>query len=152
MAWLELLGRKETGATPASRTEDGPREVVVLSREAFDPAVASALRGYAVPSTLNQNPLLKSKLVIERAGSAATTPARIAALREQLLEVAQGMKSHPKTNKLYRALHVAYFHPVATQELAAEKLDISLSSFRRHLQEGTVQLTEQLWQREIGLT
>ncbi len=151
MAWLELLGRKETGATPPTWTE-APREVVVLSREAFEPAITSALKGYAVPTTLNQHPLLKSRLVIERAGTEATSATRITALRELLLEVAQGMKSHPKTNKLYRALHVAYFHPVATQELAAEKLDVSLSSFRRHLQEGTTQLAEHLWQREIGLT
>lgn len=150
MAWLELLGRKETGATPAPRSDSNPREVVVLSREEFETAVTSALKGYAVPTSLNQNALLKSKLVIERAGISATPAARITALRELILEVAQGMKTHPKTNKLYRALHVAYFHPVATQELAAEKLDVSLSSFRRHLQEGTTQLGEQLWQREIG--
>ena len=37
-----------------------------------------------------------------------------------------------------------------TQEQAAELLDLPFSTYRRHLKTGMEQLTQMLWQREIG--
>ena len=48
-----------------------------------------------------------------------------------------------------RADHT-YFHPAATQEAAAEQLDLPVSTYRRHLTAGIQRLTEMLWQQEIG--
>jgi len=40
--------------------------------------------------------------------------------------------------------------PAATQELAAELLDLPFSTYRRHLKEGIENLVDTLWSRELG--
>jgi hypothetical protein len=49
----------------------------------------------------------------------------------------------------YRAIHRTYLEPAATQELAAESLDVPFSSYRRHLTAGIASITAWLWQREL---
>ena len=43
-----------------------------------------------------------------------------------------------------------YLQPAATQEQAAEVLDLPFSTYRRHLRSGIEELTGRLWLREIG--
>jgi hypothetical protein len=46
-----------------------------------------------------------------------------------------------------RALHHTYLRSAATQQAAADLLDLPMSTFRRHLAEGVARLTDLLWQR-----
>jgi hypothetical protein len=59
------------------------------------------------------------------------------------------MQSHPKQVKWHRALHHTYFQPAATQEQAAELLDLPFSTYRRHLRAAIQYVTEWLWAREV---
>jgi hypothetical protein len=60
------------------------------------------------------------------------------------------LQSIPKGEKYYRALERTYFRPVATQERAAELLNLPFSTYRRHLTGGIDRIIKQLWHQEIG--
>ncbi|HET7230490.1 MAG TPA: AAA family ATPase [Longimicrobium sp.] len=155
MTWLELLARRELGATgaePPSAAPEAPggARVAVLGEAAFAEAVHDALRGYARPRELRRSPLLRTRIVAERAGAAAGEAERAAALQALLREAAEPLRAAPRLRKLWDALHLAYFEPAASQEKAAQRLFVSFSTFRRHLKSAEEQVTEALWRREIG--
>ena len=165
-AWLARLAAKETGggagagAPVESATSSGapapPRPtastLAVLSEAEFRAAVRDALRAYTVPSALRRNPLLRAPLVAGRARSDASAAARAESLRTLLLEAARSLASSPRLARGYRALHHTYFEPAATQEQAADRLDLPFSTYRRHLNEGIAELTRALWEQELGDT
>jgi hypothetical protein len=69
---------------------------------------------------------------------------------QEIIEVAcRRLQQTPRTQKFYLPLYHAYLHPAASQEHAAEMLDISQSTFRRHLKEGVARVVEDLWEQEI---
>ena len=67
-----------------------------------------------------------------------------------LSEAAEQLRNSPKENKFYRAVYHTYIQPAATQEQAAELLDVPFSSYRRHLKSGLARIAEILWQEEMG--
>lgn len=71
------------------------------------------------------------------------------ALQARLREAAESLKTNPKDEKLYQALWRTYFEPAATQELAAESLNLPFSTYRYHLTTGLERVTAWLWQREL---
>jgi hypothetical protein len=150
-AWLALLAERETAsgvaATPAPQAAT---QLIVLSESDFAEAVRAALQDFTQPDLLRGNPLLRSRLAMERAGQPSDEAARTAALLALITEAAQSLLASPREAKFHRALEVTYFKPVGTQELAAERLDLPFSTYRRHLKSGLTRLTELLWQREIG--
>ena len=93
-----------------------------------------------------RNPLLRTRLVHERAGGGepdaatvqSTMHAAVAALRE-----------HPRDDKLWRAVHGTYLSPAATQERAAAALGLPFSTYRRHLTQGVGRVVAWLWDREV---
>jgi hypothetical protein len=150
-AWLELLAEREissglvvTGPPKASQS------LVVLSEVDFEAAVMEALRTFTRPDGIQGNPLLRSRLVLERTGMEAPDGKRSETLRELILGAAESLKASPKESKFYRAVYHTYFQPAPTQELAAELLDIPFSTYRRHLKSGASRIVEILWQKEIG--
>ncbi|MBM3464001.1 MAG: ATP-binding protein [Armatimonadetes bacterium] len=149
MAWLSLLADREVGGT--APTAAAPREtVVVLSRPEFDRAVHDALRDLASPEALRGSPLLRSRMVFERAGMSAAKSERAAVLEALLREAIGSLDSTPRLAKLHRALHHTYVEPAPTQEKAAELLDVPFSSYRRHLTTGIARVADILWEREIS--
>jgi hypothetical protein len=62
------------------------------------------------------------------------------------------LQSSPRQTKLDRALYHTYIQPAATQELAAELLDLAFSTYRRHPDEEIENLMETLWQRKTGVS
>ncbi|MBI5565221.1 MAG: ATP-binding protein [Chloroflexi bacterium] len=147
--WLGVLAEREVaapGATPAPSTE----AVIVLSETEFAAAVHDALRDLAQPDLMADNPLLRSRVVIDRAGAGADQKRRIASLQSLIIAAAETLQAAPRDAKLYRALYHTYFKPAPTQEQAAELLDVPFSTYRRHLKSGILRLTERLWQQEIG--
>jgi hypothetical protein len=117
----------------------------VLSEPEFMDAVRQALRDFRRPAALARNPLLRSRLVSERSGGAAA-PATLQAL---IREAAERLTGTPREQKLYRALHHTYLEPAATQEMAAELLDLPFSTYRYHLAAAIARVSEYLWRLEL---
>lgn len=151
LAWLALLAEREIASEPQSvQPSAAASPLVVLSLPDFVVHVRDALRDVSRPAALLGNPLLRSRLVVERAGTRSTEGERVATLRALLQEAAGLLRATPREAKLYRALHHTYFQPASTQEQAAELLDLPFSTFRRHLRAGVRRVVETLWQWEVG--
>jgi hypothetical protein len=150
LAWLDLLGKRETGNTDATETESPKTRVLVLNEEAFSEHVADALRQFHNNNQLMQNPLLRSKLVVQVAGSDAGDAPRINALKDKISAVLKEIEDSPIDGKYFRVLYRTYINPVGSQEKAADFLNMSFSTYRRYLQAGTQRLAELLWSQEIG--
>jgi hypothetical protein len=150
MAWLALLAEREiAAASVAAPAAPSSAPVVVLSQPDFAAAMHEALRNLTRPDALLRNPLLQSKLVMERAGANSPPAKRVAALQSLVKEACELIQQSPREAKLYRALYHTYLHAAPTQEQAAELLDLPFSTFRRHLKEGMTRLVEILWQWEL---
>jgi hypothetical protein len=148
--WIARLAEKEVGAT-GQAAPPGVEPPLFLSRDDFDDAVKQALQDFARPGGLTENPLLRSKLVLDVAGAAGKgTRERSEILRSKMSEAAEELRLHPRDEKLFRALDLTYFHPVGTQEVVSERLDLPFSTYRRHLTAGIQRLIEMLWQQETG--
>ncbi|HEY8491056.1 MAG TPA: ATP-binding protein [Dehalococcoidia bacterium] len=146
--WLRVMGERElaTGLTLEEMKADTQTPaLVVLSQPDFEDGVRRALRDYTRPDALATNPLLRSRLVVERAGE-RPQPADLQAV---LREAAEVLRANLRDEKLYRAVHRTYLEPAPTQEAAAELLDLPFSTYRRHLTAGVQRITEWLWQREL---
>jgi hypothetical protein len=148
-AWMELKADRYSlteidldALEPPKRAPLQP--ILVLSEPEFVDAVRQALRDYTRADLLMTNPLLRSRLVIERAMNKP-----VAALQSILREAAEILKGNPKDEKLYRAVWHTYFEPAATQEQAAERLDLPFSTYRYHLTNGLDRIAAWLWQFEL---
>ncbi|MCC7160943.1 MAG: AAA family ATPase [Anaerolineae bacterium] len=150
LRWLTLLAERETAASPQEVTPSATTSLIVLSRSEFDSALHDALRDYSRPHRLRENPLLRSRMVIERTGATATSEERMSALQALLREAVELPQVSPREAKLYRAVQYTYLKPAMTQELAAEALDVPFSTYRRHLKAGMIRVLDYLWQKEIG--
>ena len=120
--------------------------LLMLSQTEFDDSVRRALRDLRRPDLLGRNPLMRTRLVRDRAGvdepSAATLETLVRAAVETLRE-------HPRDDKLWRAVERTYVRPAATQERAAASLGLPFSTYRRHLTQGVDRVVRWLWDREI---
>lgn len=145
-AWRHLLRDRRVGVSDPAPRPTGDRErLVVLAHEDFVDAVRDALRGVARPGGLDENPLLRSRVVVEAAGGLA----REEILADLLERAADELSAHPRDHKARRALELTYFRPAPTQEAAAERLDLPFSTFRRHLTAGVEHVVTWLWDREL---
>jgi len=150
MNWLALMGERETGTVPIAAPAPVER-LIVLDSSDFAAAVQQAIKEFTRPYALRQNPLLRSHLVVDQVGQQADENERIAALRTLLRTTAESLQNSPRDMKLYRVLHHTYLQPAATQELAAELLDLPFSTYRRHLKSSVERLTELLWNQELSV-
>ena len=146
-SWLEMLGERElnTDLKPSDLEREAPTPLVVLSQPEFEEAVRDALRDYTRANALQHNPLLRSRLITDRSKGQSNA----SSLQTLIREAAQNLKTNPKDEKLYRALQRTYLEPAATQELAAEVLDLPFSTYRRHLSNGIERMVAWLWQQEL---
>jgi hypothetical protein len=149
-AWLDLLAQREVAPNPDAVTAPEATPLIVLSQEEFSTAVQDALRDFARPHRLRANALLCSRMVLDRAGAAASSDERLATLQSVLKDTIEKPQVSPREAKLYRAVEYTYLKPQMTQEQAAEALDLPFSTYRRHLKAGTLRVTDLLWQKEIG--
>ena len=151
-AWLDLLASREIGGKPEPNADAvDTRRVLVLSEEAFGEATRSALRAYSRPSRMKNNPLLSSRIVVDRVDARAGDEERIEALKALIEESVEQLKNNPRSEKAYRAIDRTYLRPAPSQEVAAELLNLPYSTFRRHLARGVREITTMLWEKEIGI-
>lgn len=146
--WLNLIAAHEldTEVQPAAPPPTKPT-LVVLSQGDFSQAVRDALHNLLIPSALRSNPLVRSRLVVDRAEAAGAD--RVATLQALIKEACATLQASPRDSKSYRAIYHTYVQPAPTQEQAAELLDLPFSTFRRHLKAGITRITEILWQQEL---
>ncbi|MFI5845405.1 ATP-binding protein, partial [Catenuloplanes sp. NPDC051500] len=128
---------------PAIAAPTGPAPSV-LARPDFDTAVREALRDFHRPGALAASPLLRTRMVTGTAGSP------VDALRELLTDAVDGLREDPGEARLHRVVATTFFHRLPTQVAAAERLGLSFSTYRRHLNRGLDRVGELLWQRESG--
>lgn len=148
-AWRErLMQRKISPSTPLIESPRLTEFPLVFDQIEFVCAVQEALRHFTRPDLLYSNPLLRSRLVLEQAATHDNAK-RIKVLQNCIREATQSLQSSPRDAKLYRALYRTYLSPAATQEQAAEALDLPFSTYRRHLKAGVTRVAGILWQWEV---
>ena len=147
LIWLSLLAEREVALV--TQTVSPVDQVPGITQTEFKQAVRDALHDLrnGQRSRLRTNPLLQSRLVGQ---TTASESQRVETLNRRLQEALDLLKQAPRDQKFYRALLHTYFQPAATQEQAAELLDLPFSTYRRHLKKGITRLTEYLWQQELG--
>ncbi|HZM84705.1 MAG TPA: AAA family ATPase [Candidatus Limnocylindrales bacterium] len=142
-AWFELIHERGhtgmTGPPPAAVMRPPP-----LDRAHFGAAVKAALQTLHRPDQLGANPLIGTAL----AGTANDPSAE--QLRATIEDAVARLGDQPKGEQLQAVLHRTYLRAAATQEAAAEVLDLPLSTYRRYLAKAIEQLTDLLWTVEIG--
>lgn len=144
-AWLELTARHDVEDVGPAPRPLGPTVALALSQPEFTDAVRAALRDLHRPDRLARNPLLRSRLVQDRTGDGAP----VEVLSHVVVEAAESLRSHPRDEKLHRAVDRTYLRPAVTQERAAEVLDLPFSTYRRHLTRGVEQVVARLWDHEL---
>ncbi|MCC6462143.1 MAG: ATP-binding protein [Saprospiraceae bacterium] len=151
VAWLELLAKKEIEAVSGLEAPaDLPKPAVLaLSEAEFENAVAEALKNWHLAKDFDQNPLLRSNLVVKQVGLGEPAARRFAYLKERLQSALQDLEASPLDNKYYRVLYRSFFNPVGSQERTAEFLNMSFSTYRRYLKSGIERLAFRLWQEEM---
>lgn len=150
LAWLNLMAEREIEMGIAHTMPPVSEALIVLSEAEFTSSVHEALRTLHDANALRNNPLLRSRLIVAHTDDSDEGDARIAALRKLIQETAAQLQATPRQMKFYRTLHHTYFQPAATQELAAELLDLPFSTYRRHLRSGIDFVAEALWQQELN--
>ena len=118
----------------------------MLSQPEFDDSVRQALRDLHRPDLLARNPLLRTRLVHDRAGDEEPTAATLETLVAAAVET---LREHPRDDKLWRAVERTYVRPAATQERAAAALGLPFSTYRRHLTQGVDRVVAWLWNQEV---
>ena len=149
-AWLDVLASRETSKSFEPVAEPPRREMLVLSEEAFARATRDALKHYARPDKLKKNPLLSSRIVADLVAEDAGADERIEMLIKLLDEHIELLRNNVRAAKAYRAIDRTFLRPAGSQEAAAEVLDLPFSTYRRHLAKGLTEITEALWQKELG--
>jgi hypothetical protein len=145
LAWLEFMGEREI-IDDIAGLDALPREPqpVVLSEPEFADAVRQALKDVRIPDRLAESPLLFSRVARDQADEAV--PATLQAL---LRAAATALTGNPRDLKLHRVLWHTYFEPAASQEAAAELLDLPFSTYRYQLGKAQERVVAWLWQREL---
>ncbi len=149
-AWLDLLAQREVAPDAEQVVPPPETPLIVLSQVEFASAVHDALRDFARPMQLRDNPLNCARMVVEQVGPGASADERMKTLQELLKQTIASPQVSPREAKLYRAVEYTYLKPAMTQEQAAEAMDLPFSTYRRHLKAGLLRVTDALWQKEIG--
>ena len=102
------------------------------------------MRHYVRSDQLAENPLMRSQLLTKDVPGA---PAPLA-LKTLLAETAEALFVNARDARFYRVLDLTYFNPAQKQEIVAQQLGLSFSTYRRHLATATDRLTGWLWQQE----
>ncbi|MGH3085897.1 MAG: ATP-binding protein, partial [Rubrobacteraceae bacterium] len=146
-AWLEMLAERELSPETPKAAPANDR-CVVLGEEEFASALRQALRDLHSPDRLKKNPLLRSRIVSDQAGTSEN--GSVEALRAVIMSATDSLRTSSCEAKLHRALHHTFIQPAPTQEQAARLLDLPFSTYRRHLKGGVKRVADILWEKEIG--
>jgi len=113
-----------------------------LSHAAFVGLLKDALRNFNRPDLLSHSPLLRLRLL------GADRSAGSAALQTLLTGALDTLFSGAPDEKLRRAIELSYLRPAPKQQVVAERLGLSFSTYRRYLARGIDRLARWLWDSE----
>jgi hypothetical protein len=133
--FMEVMEARELGE-PLPTTRE---TVSGLTEDEFRAAVKRALRDLARPDRLAENALIGRPFLQTRGGDGA------AALAAAITEAIQGLREHPRDERLHRVLVRTFVTPAPSQEAAAELLDLPFSTYRRYLAAGIERIGSMLW-------
>lgn len=144
--WLDWLGAQyfRSGIELAQKTTVSiPPTLITLSQPEFIEAVRQALRDFTRPDLLTNNPLMRSRLLLETENPSPAT------LQQSIQSAAHSLTANPKDKKFYTAVYHTYLKPAPNQETAAELLNLPLGTYRYRLAKGVKRIADWLWQREL---
>ncbi|MDH6228285.1 MULTISPECIES: ATP-binding protein [Streptomyces] len=144
--WFDRTQPGALTEAPARPAADAP--AAPLARAAFDTAVRDALRDWHRPDVLAAGALRTTRMVTGQPGYAPEHAGEM--LRELLSDAVDALRADPRDAKLHRVLATTFFHRVPSHMVAAERLSLPYSTFRRHLQRGCERVCDILWQRETA--
>ncbi|WP_181387448.1 AAA family ATPase [Streptomyces sp. Act143] len=136
------------GLTDEASTPTTGAPTATLTRAEFDAAVRDALRDWHREDAIAASPLCRARMVTIQPGYVAEHAAQM--LRELLTDAVDSLSVDPREAKLHRVLATTYFHRVPNQMIAAERLSLPYSTYRRHRQRGLERVCELLWKRETA--
>ncbi|MFD9053512.1 AAA family ATPase [Streptomyces zaomyceticus] len=140
--WLEEKSNAMLAGVPMAQIRSAPSgELNVLSQPEFEAAVRDALRALRRPDVLAENPLQRSRLVAESGP-----------LAQVLADAASALLGERGGEKRHQAVLVTYFKGAPTQEVAAERLGLPFSTYRRHLTAAVERMCQLLWRHELSGT
>ena len=145
-ALLDRVTERALAQQPVMSAAEAPAPALALSQAEFEDSVRQALRDLHRSDLLARNPLVRTRLVRDRAKGQEPTAATLKALLSAAVET---LREHPRDDKLWRAVERTYLRPAATQERAAAALGLPFSTFRRHLTQGVDRVVSWLWDREV---
>ena len=135
--------------TPDSSDSADP--ALPLGEAEFAEAVRAALRHYLRTDLLRDNPLLRSRLVASALREAGPPLAPVQALKDLLRTHCERIGDAPKLAALRRVLELTWLTPMRSQQVVAESLHLSWSTYRRRLADAMQLLVAQLWEAECAL-
>jgi hypothetical protein len=145
-AWIELWSERALAQEVDVAPQEHAQAFLVLSHPDFEAAVRQGFKDLRRPGLLARNPLLRTRLVADRAGQGASGADILEAV---LREAATTLAHHPRDDRLLRAVDRTYLRPAATQEAAAAALALPFSTYRRHLTRGMTRIVSVLWDQEV---
>lgn len=135
----------------APAPDDSAGSHLPLSEAEFADAVRAALRHYLRTDLLRENPLLRSRLVASALEGIEAPVTPVQALRDLLRTQCERIGDAPKLAALRRVLELTWLAPMRSQQVVAESLHLSWSTYRRRLADATQLLVAQLWEAECAL-
>ncbi|QIX51281.1 ATP-binding protein [Rhodococcus sp. DMU1] len=144
-AWLERVTERALARGPSPPVPSAP-VLLVLSQPEFAQSVKQGLHDLRQHALLARNPLLRTRLLHDRAGAGEPD---VALLEQVLRDAVATLADHPRDDKLLRAVDRTYLRPAATQESAAAALGLPFSTYRRHLATGVERIVSWLWDQEV---
>jgi hypothetical protein len=149
-AWLVLLGQRELDTSEQVSVQEKPQlQLMVLSEEEFLDSIYNALKDFYNYNRLVENPLARSKFVVNALEPDAPEDERVSKLKEKLQLAIKKIETSPRDEKFYRVLYRTFINVAGSQEQTADFLNIPFSTYRRYLKKGIQLVTEILWNEEV---
>ena len=127
--WVRQFARQVTGGRYRGLAIGGPAAVDLAPTD-FDKAFKQLLNDLHDSHALASNPLLDCFRSDPGRGGDASA---VQALRKTMRQLIAGLGENARTERHGRVLERAYLKPVASQQLAADSLNLAYSTYRRLL-------------------
>lgn len=144
LVWVRNTTERILGNRFNAHTE--PTKPSILSQTSFTEALLNALQNFNNDHALSDNPLLQSQCLQRHSDEHPS----VVNLRELIQQATRSLDDIQPNTKLSKVLSCNYFESDSKQITAAASLNISESTFRRHLREAEKYLCDHLWGHEIN--